>query len=292
MTKDEQWLLEEKYNGEQSAPVFNESLDEIKNKYPWGEGFFTDCQRLAAGEPLGYVIGHVPFLGCTIYVTSEIEQTPPSAYSHAHNSDSSSKTGIKAKQFTLIPRAETEWWVEQAIGVIQADAAALPPRILDLCAGSGAIGVAVAHALPETRVDFAEIDPRLLPTIEKNCRENDINDERYKIIQSDLFTAITGTYDFILSNPPYIDPELDRTQSSVKNFEPHLALYGGADGMELIADIISKAPSFLALYGQLWIEHEPEQSDAIASLATSHGFTATTHMDQFTVQRYSVLMLE
>ncbi len=257
-SQDETWLLTEKYNGEKS------------------EGFFTDCERLAAGEPLGYVIGFVPFLNCRIYLDSR----------------------------PLIPRPETEFWVEKAITAIPRSDLGLARgrtlgetsrgetsgqiEVLDLCAGSGCIGVAVGKAVPEAHVTFTEIDPSHLSTIEKNCTTN--HTVNSTIVQSDLFENVRSRFDFILSNPPYINPALDRAEPSVKNFEPHIALYGGEAGFELIEKIIVKAPLLLKSGGQLWLEHEPEQTALIASTAARAGFShSTTHTDQYGVDRYSVL---
>lgn len=311
LSQDEQWLLKEKYGGDKSTPVFNVTADEIKNKYSWSDAFFADCERLRAGEPLAYLIGHAPFLDCTIHLDSR----------------------------PLIPRPETELWVEQAIAHIVAKhasprsdlglangsgnkiecAAPAAPRILDLCAGSGCIGVAIAKGIPEAQVDFADIDIRHLPTIEKNLNANEIDTARCHIWQSDLFANVgdqcssprsdlglgpAGSrhkagrqdgvvlYDFILTNPPYIDSALDRIESSVKAHEPHHALYGGQDGLEFIKAIIVNAPHFLHPHGQLWIEHEPEQSAAIKSLGTHHNFRVATHRDQYRQERYSILVLQ
>ncbi len=257
MEQSDRWLLEEKYNGEKT------------------EGFFADLKRLADGEPLGYVIGHVPFLGCRIYLDLPAQAGPR----------------------PLIPRPETEFWVEKAIAeIVSSSQTRRNLRVLDLCAGSGAIGVAVAKAVPNAEVTFAEIDPTHLPTIEKNIHQNlsidrKVLEERFTITESDLFLNVEGKFDFILTNPPYIDPALDRAEESVKNFEPHLALYGGVAGMELIAQIIVKAPHYLSENGQLWIEHEPEQSESILELA-GDGFTAARTMpDQYGVNRYSVLTI-
>jgi len=261
--QEQEWLLQEKYDGVES------------------EAFRADCARLAAGEPLGYVIGQVPFLDCQIWLDSH----------------------------PLIPRPETEYWVEQAIKAISN----LPNRtnILDLCAGSGAIGVAVAKAIPEAHVTFAELDPAHLPTIEKNLNKNitkpsnpmegfeGVLGERFVVVESDLFSRVPipeAGFDFIFSNPPYIDKEAQTVEDSVANHEPHLALFGGHDGMELIERIIAEARAKLALPtpstpegGQLWIEHEPFQSQAITKLANKHNFICTTHQDQYDVPRYSIL---
>ncbi|MCA9354651.1 MAG: peptide chain release factor N(5)-glutamine methyltransferase [Candidatus Kaiserbacteria bacterium] len=251
-SQERQWLLAEKYNGEKS------------------KAFFADVKRLFLGEPLAYLIGHVPFLGNTIYLDSR----------------------------PLIPRPETEYWTEEAINTIRGGATlplgfeSKPVKVLDLCAGSGCVGVSVAKELPNTLVDFAELDRAHLPTIEKNLKENQVSKDRYHIYHSSLFSTVPDTYDFILSNPPYIDPTLDRTEPSVKQYEPYHALYGGEKGLEIIIMIITEAPKHLRRGGQLWIEHEPEQSQAIKDLAEKHGFNCTTHKDQFGTERYSILVLQ
>jgi release factor glutamine methyltransferase len=224
------------------------------------EEFLADCSRLEAGEPLAYIIGYVPFLNCTIWLDSH----------------------------PLIPRSETEYWTEKASIAIKQHRAH-PLQVLDLCAGSGCIGVAIAHALPETIVHFAELDARHLSTIIKNLEINLISVSRTHVFQSDLFANVSGQYDFILSNPPYIDPTLDRVEPSVRAFEPHHALYGGEKGLELIEHIIQSSRAFLRPQGQLWLEHEPEQETQIHELATTHSFNCTTHIDQFSVPRFSIL---
>lgn len=244
MDSEELWLLKEKYEGRES------------------DAFRADLERLRAGEPLAYLIGHVPFLNCEIYLDSK----------------------------PLIPRVETEYWVEKAITAIRSGNKDV--RVLDLCAGSGCVGVAVAKAVPHARVTFAEIDPLHLPTIEKNLSRNlphySRESKQYSVIQSDLFEKVEGQFDFILTNPPYIDPVLDRTEASVKNHEPHLALYGGHNGLEIILTIINDSKKFLAPGGQLWIEHEPEQVEAIRESAEAEGFCTSPYNDQYGVNRFSI----
>jgi len=272
LNQNEEWLLGEKYDGE-LCPAY-----------------FEDLEQLRAGVPVAYLIGWVPFLDCKIWLDSK----------------------------PLIPRPETEWWVEKAITAIETTGVATiatshsltpeakagashtlhtPLSVLDLCAGSGCIGVAVAKHFPETHLTLAEIDPAHLPTIEKNAHENlsvnrKVLNGDFRVVRSDVFENITGRFNFILTNPPYIDPTLDRAEPSVKNYEPHLALYGGQDGMEIIIRIITDAPSYLVPSGQLWIEHEPEQAGAIATLGGAQGFAVNTHPDQYGVERYSILVLQ
>lgn len=242
MNQDEQWLLTEKYRGEKT------------------EYFFADCKRLHAGEPLAYVIGHIPFLNTTIHLDSH----------------------------PLIPRAETEFWVDAVIKDIESKEST-QISVLDLCAGSGCIGTALLTTFPFIHVDFVEIAEVHHPTILKNTQVNNIDPSRFHIFGGHLYTSLSETYDYILTNPPYIDPILDRTENSVKTHEPAIALYGGFLGLTYITEIISEASRYLAEKGTLVIEHEPEQTDAIVSLSTRYGFNAITHHDQYGVLRFTVL---
>ena len=162
-------------------------------------------------------------------------------------------------------------------------------KILDLCAGSGCIGIALAKAFPEAHVTFSEIDANHIPTIEKNLKENDIAEERSQVFQTSLFDTITDTFDVIVCNPPYIDQSLNRTDESVVTHEPHLALFGGQAGMEIISQIITQTPDYLKKGGQLWLEHEPEQVVKIAIKAERAGFTSEIIKDQYDIDRVSVL---
>lgn len=263
--KDAAWLLKEKYGGVESRE------------------YFADLRELEMGVPVAYLIGHVPFLGATIYLDSE----------------------------PLIPRAETEYWLEQVIKSLSAsrshlDAPASAKRMLDLCAGSGAIGVALLKAFPNSQVDFAEIDVGHHPTIWKNVAENGISDERVVVYGGNLFEEINNLsrsdldkfgqeqkrgYDMIVSNPPYIDPALrGRVAESVLLHEPHQALFGGTGGLELIERILREAPAHLKPGGTLYIEHEPEQTVRIHELGTTCGFASiSTHKDQYGVERMTEL---
>lgn len=240
MQRDEEWLLNEKYLGERT------------------EEFFADCERLKNGEPLAYVIGHVPFLDTTIWLDSR----------------------------PLIPRAETEYWVKEILDTMNPSQ---QTRVLDLCAGSGCIGVAVLKALPQSRVDFVEIDTEHHSTIIQNIRWNDIVPTRARIFGGDLFQNVTDSYDLILSNPPYINKTLNRTETSVIDHEPHTALFAEDGGFALIERIITEAPAHLTETGTLVIEHEPEHVERIQALASQNGFTALSKNDQYGVARYTIL---
>ncbi len=259
MTRDEQWLLEEKYHGAMSPE------------------FATDRERLAAGEPLAYVIGSQPFLGLKIALDSR----------------------------PLIPRSETEWWVEQMLAhttgehskVFRSASArgtaifqqkntrpsdfARRVRVLDLCAGSGAIGCAVLARIPNAHVSFGEIDPAHEATMYKNIRDNNLDETRASVRIGDLFTPFAGKqFDIIAINPPYIpaDRELD---SSVIEHEPHTALFSGVDGLDLIRHIAAELPRYLAPGGTAWIECDSAHAEAARDLFLAQGFPSTILTDHY-----------
>jgi release factor glutamine methyltransferase len=130
-----------------------------------------------------------------------------------------------------------------------------------------------------------EIDVVHHTTIIKNIQSNGISEHRSRIFGGNLFENITDQYDVILTNPPYINPHLsDRIGDDVLKFEPHLALFGGNDGMELIRTILTHIPRFLKPNGLLYIEHEPEQAEKIQELLPG----IVSEKDQFDVVRFSV----
>lgn len=256
MNKEAQWLLRDKYNGI-LEPQFEAD-------------FNNDLLRLQNGEPLAYVIGWVPFLGAKIYLDS----------------------------LPLIPRAETEYWVANAIDQINKQIKEYIKKygkenikVLDLCAGSGCIGVAVLKNIEGVQVDFVEIDTAHHETIKKNILENGIDLNRTKIFGGNLFDNLNANeldsckYDFILTNPPYIDPQyINDVQDGVLKNEPHLALFGGHDGMQIVREILQNAQKFLNQNGVLCIEHEPYQAAEIQNILPG----IEPLPDQFGVIRYSV----
>jgi len=261
MTKDEQWLLEEKYGGITTAE------------------FEADKERLASGEPLGYVIGYQPFLGLKIYLDSR----------------------------ALIPRPETEWWTEQLISEAGTKFPATgcpktksgpegaeissPLRFLDLCAGSGAIGCAALAKLPNAQVYFGEIDPAHKATILKNIRENNLDESRAHICIGDLFEPFTNMqFDIIGANPPYI-PAGRKLPESVASYEPHQALYAGVDGLDLIRRIATELPQHLNKNGIAWIEVDSAHAAAACALFIAQNFKALIRTDQYGEPRVIAVIL-
>lgn len=214
----------------------------------------ADRARLVAGEPLAYVIGWVPFLGLSI--------------------------GLRSKP--LIPRAETEWWTELLLAHLAERYEETPFSLLDLCAGSGAIGLAVLARFPKARVTFVEREPAHTETIRENLSKNGLDASRASIHAHDLFAAFTGErFDIIATNPPYV-PEGRVLDASVTQHEPPEALYAGPDGLALIRRIAAGAPQHLAPQGELWMECDQDNAESARTLLLQGGaHEARMHTDLY-----------
>lgn len=235
----------------------------FKDKYneKWNPKILEDIRRYKAGEPIDYIIGWKPFLNCKI----DLSLKP------------------------LIPRPETEYWIEQVIQEIKKRKGKNRKiEVLDIFAGSGCVGVAILKNTKNTTVDFAEIDPQLIKQIKINLKLNSAT-TKVKIIQSDVFESIKGKYDFILANPPYI-----RTQKSVQKnvlkYEPHLALFGRTKGLFYIKAFLKRAKRYLKPHGQIWMEFSPEQKNAIQKMAQRLNYGKVNFQkDQYQRWRYVVI---
>ena len=187
--------------------------------------------ELKNGTPLAYLMGYVPFLNCKISVDKS----------------------------TLIPRPETELLADTLIKMFKGK----KPEILDLCAGSGCIGISLQKEL-NTSVLCSDINPKCVSIILKNAKENNV---KIDVIQSDMFTNISKTFDLIVSNPPYIPTcEIESLDKSVKDFEPNLALDGGNDGLKFYRIIAEKAKNYLKENGILALEIGYNQAADIKKL--------------------------
>ena len=183
--------------------------------------------RRLEGEPVAYLIGEWEFYGLPLDISRDV----------------------------LIPRADTEVLAEQAI--LAARAAGEGARVLDLCAGSGCVGLAVAANAPNCRAVLADVSEEALKICRQNIRRNDLN-ARVTCVQADARQApssVLWDFDVIASNPPYIPTgDIDGLDSSVRDYEPHLALDGGDDGLDFYRDIAEKWRTALRLGGVLLFE--------------------------------------
>jgi release factor glutamine methyltransferase len=167
---------------------------------------------------------------------------------------------------TLIPRPETETLVEAALEKIAIKGAA---SVLDLGTGSGAAGLSIKHEAPTALVTLSDISDAALNIARKNSEKHRL---AVTIVRSDLFANITGTFDIIVSNPPYVpSDEITLLKKEVQN-EPRLALDGGKDGLELIRRILRKTQVHLNDGGSLMMEADPRQMAPITEMLLEHRY--------------------
>lgn len=204
-----------------------------------------DLARLASGEPLAYVIGWIPFLGLRIRLDS----------------------------FPLIPRPETEWWTEVLVEHLKERNDLGNFSLLDLCAGSGALGLAVLSKLKHAAVSFGELSPLHAALISMNIDTNSLDSDRATVRSGDLFASFENEkFDIIATNPPYI-PTSRTLEECVTSFEPSEALFSGPKGLDIIERIITDAPDHLTPGGELWIECDTSNIEEAARHMKTVGFT-------------------
>lgn len=171
----------------------------------------------------------------------------------------------------FVPRPETELLVEEALGVLRLTEKTNAPRVVDLCAGSGAIAAAIKSELPNAQVFAVELSEDAIPYTRKNLEPLGVH-----LVQGDALTALSelvGTFDAVLSNPPYIPPANVPADPEAALHDPDMALYGGGeDGMQMPSAIAARAFELLTPGGLFIMEHDETQEEAVAELLTRIGF--------------------
>lgn len=149
------------------------------------------------------------------------------------------------------------------------------PRVLDLCTGSGCIGIAIAHHMPTARVTLADISESALNVAKQNVSLNHLSG-RVSVLKLDCRVPspdFIGKFDVIVSNPPYItSSDMQRLDASVKDYEPHLALFGGEDGLDFYRHICKNFYSALAEDGCLCFEFGIGQHSAVSEILRESSF--------------------
>ena len=163
----------------------------------------------------------------------------------------------------LIPRPDTETLVEFVIESLLKEE---NPQVLDLCTGSGAIAVSLAHHLPKSRLTAIDISDLCVKTAAENAEKNGVAD-RVTVLQADVFAYETdNAYDCVVSNPPYIPSAVVPTlEKDVKDYEPHLALDGGEDGYIFYRYLAQKGHAFLKPGGMIVLEVGHNQAETVAA---------------------------
>ncbi len=204
------------------------------------------------GRPLQYVLGNTCFMGLD----------------------------FKCDERALIPRQDTETLVEIALEKMQSRKF---PRVLDLCCGTGAIGLSVKHFRPDSDVTLTDISDEALSLTQENAKRLSL---AVNVRQGDLFEAVRGEkYDFVLSNPPYLTKrDMDELMREVR-YEPQLALRGGEDGLNFYRRIAEEMDEMLNESGEALLEIGIGQHTDVIALLSAHGFEAVSYMDICGIER-------
>ena len=199
------------------------------------------CRTLdwrAAGKPLQYITGHQEFFGLDFEVTGDV----------------------------LIPRPETELLVEKALELVSTEAA---PVICDVGTGSGCIAITLLHELPHARGMAIDVSPEAIEVAKRNASTHSVS-ERLEFLVSDCFAGLNRKnplFDLVVSNPPYVSArELEGLQREVRDYEPHLALEAGADGLSIIRRLLVDAGAYVKSGGHFLFEIGLNQHQAVEQL--------------------------
>lgn len=200
------------------------------------ERYLALAERMLAGEPLAYILGQWSFYGLNLTVNPDV----------------------------LIPRDDTMAVVDLVLE--RREHLPATPRILDLCTGSGCIGLALASQIKGARVTLADLSPAALKIAKKNTVDLRLT-ARVSCLTADATkpaSRFLGQFDVVISNPPYVTrQEMEALPRSVKNFEPAMALFGGEDGLDFYRAIARNFTAAIKPGGYLALEFGQGQEDAV-----------------------------
>ena len=214
----------------------------------------TYISRKAAGEPLSHIVGYQPFDGLDIIVSPDV----------------------------LTPRPETEELVELVSAFFDKKQ---PLAFLDMCTGSGCIACALAKRFARAQVLAVDISEKALAVAQENVKKFRLHGQVH-LLQSDLWKDVQGTFDLIISNPPYIPSQIVDTLTQEVLKEPRLALDGGQDGLDIVRPLCSAAADYLNPGGWLALELCKGQAAAVARGLTEIGWRASVKKDIVGIERF------
>lgn len=200
--------------------------------------FKEKLNELKEGKPIQYIISNQEFMGLNFYVDENV----------------------------LIPQPDTEILVEEVIEKMKQN---VSKSVLDLCTGSGAIAISIAKNVENTKVYATDISQEAIEVAKKNAISNNVDIE---FILSNMFENIDKQFDFIVSNPPYIEKAIIPTLPEEVKYEPEIALDGGEDGLEFYKIIAKKAKSFLNKDGYIAVEIGYNQRVAVIKIFEEEGY--------------------
>ena len=221
-----------------------------------------NLKRLLQEEPIAYILGQWEFYGLPLHVTPDV----------------------------LIPRDDTCAVADLAIH--KALFLDKDPRILDLCCGSGCIGLAIASRVKDAKVTLADISQKALAVAKENVNLNKLTG-RVRCVAADALKPafpFLGKFDMIVSNPPYITgEEMKELPRSVADYEPHLALYGGEDGLDFYRSIAKNFAPALKPGGYLAFEFGDTQADDVCAILEENGYTILERSRDYNDRERAVL---
>lgn len=226
------------------------------------KGVHAGLERLLKGEPIAYILGQWEFYGLPLRITPDV----------------------------LIPRDDTcavaELAIRQALFLDQ------NPRILDLCCGSGCIGLAIAKRVKDARVTLADLSQNALTIARENTAMHKMGG-RVRCVRVDAMqpaSTFLGKFDLIVSNPPYVTAEeMKELPVSVRDYEPHMALYGGENGLDFYRAIAGNFTRALRPGGYLCLEFGMGQGDAVCRILQEHDYTILERTKDFNDRERAVL---
>ncbi len=218
--------------------------------------------RVLTGEPLAYVLGQWDFYGMTLHLTKDV----------------------------LIPRDDT--CAVASLAIKYALFLGASPRILDLCTGSGCIGLAIATRVKDAKITCADISKEAMAVCKKNISAMKLTG-RVSCLQADALDKpmpFLGKFDMIVSNPPYITTqEMKELPDSVRNFEPHLALHGGTDGLMFYRSIASNYAKALKPGGYLCFEFGMGQGEPVCDILKENNYTVIERVKDYNERERAVI---
>lgn len=233
------WLLLEFKTGKNRAYYFAHGDEPVSDET--AAEYLTLIDRRAGHIPVQQLTHQAFFMGYEFYVNENV----------------------------LIPRQDTETLVEEALKVVKPGM-----KVLDLCTGSGCIIVSIVHNVPEVEGTATDISKQALLVAKENAKLNQVS---VTFERSDLFDNVTGTYDVIVSNPPYIRTgEVVKLMPEVQEFEPMEALDGKEDGLYFYRKIIKECKAYLKPGGHILFEIGYDQGEAVSGLLKEAGFKNVT----------------
>lgn len=233
------WLLLEFKTGKNRAYYFAHGDEPVSDET--AAEYLTLIDRRAGHIPVQQLTHQAFFMGYEFYVNENV----------------------------LIPRQDTETLVEEALKVVKPGM-----KVLDLCTGSGCIIVSIVHNVPEVEGTATDISKQALLVAKENAKLNQVS---VTFERSDLFDNVTGTYDVIVSNPPYIRTgEVVKLMPEVQEFEPMEALDGKEDGLYFYRKIIKECKTYLKPGGHILFEIGYDQGEAVSGLLKEAGFKNVT----------------